>query len=258
MKSGAIAGRSHAFTLIELAMVMLILGVLLAGMAVPLATQVAMRRYEETRRQLEEAKDALMGFAAAHGRLPCPASAASNGAESFAPGGDALNGSCSNFHDGLLPGASLGLAPLDGNGYVRDPWGTPANRIRYAVSGGAVNGVANALTRANGMQSATLAGLGAAPNYLWICTTASGASGSGCGAAANQLTRRAAFVLLALGPNAPVVPATGSDEARNLAGTPVFVSHEISTRPGNEFDDLVTWVPINILITRLVAAGRLP
>jgi hypothetical protein len=219
-----------------------------------------MRRYEETRRQLDEARDALLGFAAAHGRLPCPASASSNGNESFAPGGNALNGNCSNFHDGYLPGASLGLSPLDGNGYVRDPWGTPANRIRYAVFGNgvAINGVANPLTRANGMQSATLAGLGAAPNYLWICTTAAGASNSGCGAAANQLTKRAAFVLLSPGPNASATPAVGSDEARNLAGSPVFVSHEISTAPGNEFDDLLTWVPINLIITRQVSAGRLP
>jgi prepilin-type N-terminal cleavage/methylation domain-containing protein len=259
MKTGAIAGRTQAFTLIELTMVMLILAVLAAGMAIPLGAQVAMRRYEETRRQLDEAKDALTGFAAAHGRLPCPASATSNGMESFAPGGDALNGNCSNFHDGYLPGASLGLAPLDGNGYLRDPWGAPANRIRYAVFGGiAINGVANALTRANGMQSATLAGLGAAPNYLWICTTAAGATGSGCGAASSQLTKRAAFVLISLGPNATGNPVAGSDDSRNLSGTPVFVSHEISTVPGNEFDDLVTWVPINLLITRLVAAGRLP
>ena len=259
MKSTAIARGIRGFTLIELAMVMLILTLLVTGMAVPFTAQLAMRRYEETRRQLDEARDALMGFAAAHGRLPCPASATSNGAESFAPGGDALNGSCSNFHDGFLPGASLGLSPLDANGFVRDPWGTPANRIRYAVFGGVVtNGVSNALTRANGMQSATLAGLGGAPNYLWICASATGTSGSGCGAASNQLTKRAAFVLISPGPNAGGAPAAGPDEARNLGAGPVFVTHEISTVPGNEFDDIVTWVPINLLITRLVAAGRLP
>jgi prepilin-type N-terminal cleavage/methylation domain-containing protein len=259
MDTTAITRGIRGFTLIELVMVMLILTLLVTGMAVPLTTQLVMRRYDDTRRQLDEARDALMGFAAAHGRLPCPASAASNGAESFAPGGDALNGSCSNFHDGFLPGASLGLSPLDANGFVRDPWGTPSNRIRYAVFGGAaVNGVGNPLTRANGMQSATLAGLGSAPNYLWICTSATGATGSGCGAASNQLTKRAAFVLISLGPNAGGIPAAGSDEARNQGNGPAFVSHEISTAPGNEFDDLVTWVPINLLITRLVTAGRLP
>lgn len=250
---------NRGFTLIELMMVMLILTILVTGMAIPLTTQIVMRRYEETRRQLEEAKDALMGFAAAHGRLPCPASSTSNGTESFAAGGNAVNGSCSNFHDGFLPGASLGLSPLDGNGYVRDPWGTPSNRIRYAVFGGVlVNGVANPLTRANGMQSATLTGLGAAANYLWICTTAATATNAGCGTAENQLTKRAAFVLVSTGPNAAAVMAPGPDESRNRGSGPVFVSHEISTVAGNEFDDLVTWVPISLLITRQVASGRLP
>ncbi len=249
---------SHAFTLIEVMMVLLILTVLLTGMAIPLAAQVAMHRYEETRRSLEEAREALLGFASAHGRLPCPAGAASRGQESFAPGGDALNGRCANFHDGYLPAASLGLAPLDSEGFLRDAWMSQSNRIRYAVFAGEANGIAQPLTRVNGMKVATLAGLGAAPGYLWICASGSGVDASGCGGATNQLTKRAAFVLVSLGPNAPLVPVAGSDEAKNLDGDAVFVSHEISTAPGNEFDDYVTWVTINLVVSRLVTAGRLP
>jgi prepilin-type N-terminal cleavage/methylation domain-containing protein len=254
------AKKVPGFTLIELAMVMLVLTLLLTGMAIPLTTQIVARRYEETRRQLDEARDALLGFAAAHGRLPCPASATSNGMESFAAGGTALDGNCSNFHDGYLPGSSLGLSPLDPGGYVRDPWGTPANRIRYAVfgKGVTVNGVANPLTRAGGMQATTLAGLGAAPNYLWICSAAAGAGPSGCGAAKNQLTRRAAFVVFSPGPNASATPAPGSDEALNLSGGPAFVAREVSAVAGSGYDDVVTWVPITLLIARQVSAGRLP
>ena len=83
--------------------------------------------------------------------------------ESFAPGGDTGNGNCSNFYDGFLPGAALGLAPLDSEGFVRDPWIGARGRVRYAVFGGGadVNGVVNPLTRANGVQAATLPGLGA-------------------------------------------------------------------------------------------------
>jgi hypothetical protein len=171
-----------------------------------------------------------------------------------------MNGNCSNFNDGYLPGASLGLAPLDADGYVRDAWGTPSNRIRYAVfgNGGAVGGVANPLTRVNGAQAAGLAALGSAPNYLWICASGLGTTGAGCGAASNQLTRRAAFVLLSLGPNATQAPAPGSDEWRNVDANPVFVSHEVSASPGNEFDDQLTWVPTSLLVSRLLAAGRLP
>jgi prepilin-type N-terminal cleavage/methylation domain-containing protein len=252
--------RSRAFTLIELAIALLVLAVLAGGLAVPLAAQLEQRRHVETRRQLDEAKEALLGFAAAHGRLPCPASATSNGEESFAAGGDATNGSCSNFYDGWLPGAALGLSPLDGEGFVRDAWASRANRIRYAVFGGgsAINAVPNALTRADGLQAATLPALAAASHYLYICASGAGANAAGCGSASNQLTRRAAFVLLSLGANAQSAPRAGSDEARNVAGDPVFVHHEASMAAGAEFDDIVDWVPVHLVVNRLLTAGRLP
>jgi prepilin-type N-terminal cleavage/methylation domain-containing protein len=250
----------EGFTLIEVMVVLVILTVMLSGLALPIAAQLQMRRQEEARRQMDEAKEALLGFAVAHARLPCPASPASNGLESFAPDGDAMNGNCSNFYDGFLPGATLGLAPLDTEGFVRDPWMGEGNRLRYAVfgAGSDVNGVVNALTRANGMQSASLAGLGAAPHFIMICSTGAKAGASSCGPAANQLTFRAAFVLLSLGANGGTLPAPGTDEARNLAGNPVFIHREASNAPGNEFDDLVHWVPVHLVVNRLLVAGRLP
>jgi type II secretory pathway pseudopilin PulG len=240
--------------------VILVLTLLASGIAVPLAAQLQMRRATETQRAMGDAREALLGFAAAHGRLPCPASESSAGEESFAPGGDATNGGCSHFYDGFLPGAALGLSPLDEKGFVRDAWGSPRNRIRYAVfgAGAAVNGIANPLTREGGIREAGLAGLGAASHFLFICSTGATASASGCGPAANQLTRRAAFVLLSLGANAVATPAPGSDEARNLAGAPVFVHREASAAPGNEFDDLVAWTPVHLVVSRLISAGLLP
>ena len=248
-----------AFTLVEMMVVLLVMATLAAGLMIPIAAQVHLRRAEATRQQLDEARDALLGFAVAHGRLPCPATPASRGLESFASGGDAGNGACETFHGGLLPAAALGLSGLDPEGFLRDAWGGPGNRIRYAVFGGlAVNGVMNPLTRAGGLQAATLAGLGAAGHYLYICADGSAASASGCGPAANQLTRRAAFVLLSVGLNAAEAPRPGSDEARNLDGDAVFVSHEMSHVPGREFDDVLQWGAIHLVINRMVLAGRLP
>jgi type II secretory pathway pseudopilin PulG len=252
--------RSAAFTLIELAVAMLVVTILLTGLAVPVAAQLQARRMDEAKRQLDDAREALLGFAAAHGRLPCPASTSSQGDESFGSGGDATNGNCSNFYDGFLPAATLGLSPLDSQGFLRDPWAGPANRVRYAVFGGgtAINGVTNALTRANGMQSATLAGLANAPHFIFICSTGSTASHSGCGPATNQLTFRAAFVLLSLGPNAGTTPPAGSDEARNVSGDPVFVYHEAVSGGNAAFDDVIQWVPVHLVVHRLISAGRLP
>jgi prepilin-type N-terminal cleavage/methylation domain-containing protein len=247
--------RRRGFTLVELAIALAVAAVFAAALAIPLAAQLQLRRADEARRQLDEARDVVLGFAAAHGRLPCPATAASRGEEAFAPGGDAANGTCADFHAGFLPGAALGMSSLDAGGFVRDPWAGDANRVRYAVHSGTVNGIANALTRANGMQQATLAGLGDAAAYLFVCISGDTASPAGCGPAANQLTRRAAFVLLSLGPNAHEAPPPGSDEARNLDGDASFVAHE-ATASG--FDDVVHWCSIHLVIHRLVAAGRLP
>lgn len=254
------SGGSRGFTLLEVLVVVVIVALIAGGLAMPLAAQLNLRRLDETRRQLDEAKEALLAFAAAQGRLPCPASASSRGEESFAPGGDTLNGACSQFHDGFLPAATLGLHPLDAEGFLRDPWGSPRNRVRYAVfgQGAVVNGVANPLTRVNGMQAATLTGLGAANHYLFVCASASGVSASGCGPAVNQLTRRAAFVLLSRGANATVDPPPPSDEARNLDGDAVFVTREHGNAPGNAFDDVLHWVPVHLVASRLLAAGRLP
>lgn len=247
------------FALLEIWVVLVVLAVLISGLALPLAAQVQMRRQEELRRQMEEARDAVMGFAAAQGRLPCPAVDGGGGTEAFAAGADASTGACADFYGGFLPAASLGLAGVDAEGFARDPWGSPRNRLRYAVFGAAsVNAIANPLTRTDGMRQATLAGLGAASHFLFICSSGAEASASGCGPASRQLTRRAAFVIFSLGPTATATPLAGSDEARNLDGDAVFVSREAASAPGHEFDDVLLWVPIHLVAHRLLMAGRLP
>jgi len=260
MASPRFRERPRGFVLLEVWVMLVVITVLLTGLALPLAAQVQMRRQQELARELEEARDAVMGFAAAQGRLPCPAVEASRGLEAFAPGADASTGACADFYGGYLPAATLGLNAVDGEGFARDPWGSPANRIRYAVFGGAsaVNGVVDALTRTDGMRAATLAGLGSAAHFLFICSSGREASGSGCGPATRQLTRRAAFVIFSLGPTATGVPLAGSDEARNLDGDPVFVSREASLNVADAFDDVLLWVPIHLVTHRLIVAGRLP
>lgn len=246
------------FTLLELALALLVLGLLAGSLALPLASRLEARRFEEARRQLEGARDALLAFAAAHGRLPCPATDASRGEERFAPGGGPADGECERFHDGLLPAATLGLSPLDEGGFLRDPWGSEANRVRYAVAGTTVNGTARALTRRNGASQATLPGLAAADRFLVVCSTAEGSGAGGCGSPATQLTRKAVFVVLSPGPNAasPEVPAP--DERRNLEGGPVFVAREPVAGTSRAYDDVLAWAGLPQLAHSLLAAGRLP
>lgn len=234
------------FSLVELAVVLVIIGFLLGGLLLPLSAQMNQGRVSETQKALDEVNQALIGFAIANGRLPCPASPASNGVE--APLG---GGVCTNPYDGFVPAVTLGLTRIDGQGYMIDAWGTQQNRIRYAVS--TANG--SAFTTADGMRTTGMAAL--TPD-LRVCTTATGITATTCGAA-SALTTTAPAVVLSLGRNA-ATGGVGVDEAANLNGDQVFISHTQSEpgAPNGEFDDLLIWVSPSILFNRMVAAGRLP
>src|SRR3989441_3690608 len=65
--------RSKGFSLVELAVALAIIALLIAGALIPLSTQMDVRNVADTRRSMESMRDAIIGFAQANGRLPCPA-----------------------------------------------------------------------------------------------------------------------------------------------------------------------------------------
>lgn len=248
MKTKPLRQTPSGFTLVEMAIVLVIVGLLLGGLLMPLSTQVEQRRISETQKYLDQIKDALLGFAAANGRLPCPATATTNGVESLA------GGICTNPYNGFLPAVTLGLSPVDNNGFAIDAW---SSRIRYAVT----ISNASAFTTANGMRTAGLAAL--TPN-LSVCNSATGITATTCGAAANTLTNNAPVVIYSLGNNAGT-GGTGLDEAANpnpnsANNDQVFISHTPTdaAAPNGEFNDIVTWISPNILYNRMISAGTLP
>jgi prepilin-type N-terminal cleavage/methylation domain-containing protein len=247
--------RSHGygFTLVEMAVVIAVIALLLGSILIPLATQVEERRFGEARRLLDEAREALIGFAVVNGRLPCPASPTSNGQE--APMG---GGICANPHDGFLPAATLGLGPTDQNGYSIDPWG---NRIHYAVTNvGSGGPVFTTLTSTVGINTAFMNGTltGADAPDLQVCSTAVGASGGNCAAGA-AVTTNAPAVLFSMGPNGSS-GSTGPDEVENSNNDRVFVSRPMGAAGSTEgeYDDVLVWLSPHILYNRMVAAGKLP
>jgi len=241
-------------SLVELAIGLLILSLIIGGLLVPLATQVEQSRVSQTQRDLEETREALVGFALANGRLPCPASNASNGVESPVGGG-----ACTNPYNGFVPAVTLGLSQVDAQGYAVDAWGLLQNRVRYAVSPGS----GNAFTTAGQMR---LIGMSALGPDLQVCATGSGATVTACAAGAT-LANNAVAVVYSVGPNAASGGGTSIDEAQNPNPHPtssnndrVFVSR-VRSNPGAagaEFDDLVTWLSPNVLYARMVSAGQLP
>lgn len=244
-----VRAQQTGFSLVEMAIVLMIVSLLLAALVPTLSSQMEQKNRNETRKKLDEVKEALIGYAVTNGRLPCPASSTSNGAESFAAGGTAANGNCSNFYDGFVPAATLGISGLDNKGYVLDGWDFP---IHYAVT----TANSNAYTMTNGMSTnfSTLS-----PNLL-VCSTAS-ATNSSCSVANTSLTSSPGVpvVIYSTGANGGT-SGTSADEAENPNPNPasktdrIFVSHESTPT----FDDLVVWISPNILLNRLVTAGKLP
>jgi hypothetical protein len=197
----------------------------------------------------------LLGFAAANGYFPCPADATSNGQEALGTNHGA--GSCP-LYNGYLPAALLGFKPSDAQGYGVDAWDSQVNRLRYAVSDQTIGGISNVFTRANGMRNVPMASLAATP-LLYICQSGNGAAASDCGTAVT-LVSNAAVVLWSVGPNG-ATGGTSAHEAQNPnpnggSADRVFVSRTLSNVPGNEFDDIVTWIPVTSLVSRMILAGQ--
>lgn len=252
------ADQQSGYSLVELAVVMLIVALLIGGLLLPLSAQQEVRNRAETERTLAEIQAALVGYAIVAGRLPRPATSATNGAETATPcTTDAL---CTGF----IPWSTLGITKTDG-------WG---KLIRYSVTpayaGGAtgttlisLTSVANrtVITRDSTGRTSYLAGngscLAASPfTCTDACTTA-----DQCAAAVVFSHGKERFGTMDGGTANQVSSATSLDEIANDTGSTQFFSRTLNDNTGTsggEFDDLMTWIPTYTIVNRLVAAGKLP
>ncbi|MDR2788161.1 MAG: type II secretion system GspH family protein [Candidatus Accumulibacter sp.] len=230
---------NKGFTLAELAIVLVIVAALIGGMTVPLSAQIDRRNYNGTRRQLDEIRESLIGFAVAHGRLPRPATSLTDGLEN--PAGCAGESDCTGF----IPWSTLGVKKTDA-------WN---KMIRYSVARAYAN-AAFTLAVSGGKKVRTRDSAGAL-SYLV-------GSDSACGS-----SPCAPAVIFSFGKNnwgstsdgAAIADdsATNADEDANATATETFFAREPSNVPtGGEFDDILVWIPPYLLFNRMIAAGRLP
>nr|AMK59314.1 hypothetical protein METUNv1_02406 [uncultured bacterium UPO50] len=230
----------RGFTLIELAIVMFIVALLLGGMLLPLSAQQDIRQRQDTEKTLNDIRDALIGFAVVNGRLPRPATSATDGSEAAAACAD--DAACTGF----IPWATLGSGKLDG-------WG---KLIRYSVTPAYANAPIT---------------LSTVPNRTVQTRDAVGVSYLVGGASCTTPSQCAPAVLFSQGKNrwgtsdTGVALADGSatnvDEDANQNGPTAYFSRtpsENTAVTGGEFDDQVIWLSANVLFNRLVTAGKLP
>jgi prepilin-type N-terminal cleavage/methylation domain-containing protein len=235
-------GKQSGFSLVELALVLVIVTLALGGVLVPLNAQIEYKQWRDTEQSLQLVHDALLGFAVRNGRLPCPASATSNGMESPVNGGV-----CTNPYDGYVPAVSLGLSPLDMQGYMLDAWG---NRLRYAVA----KSSGSAFTTSDGIKNA---GLSTLQSELQVCAGIAGTTSSSCGSAtalSSSGVNAPPAVIFSFGKYAAVRSA---DESAEQDSNAIFVNHPLTTSvaSADAYDDVVIWLSPNVLYGQMVNAG---
>lgn len=252
MKRDTIVGLSHTrgFSLIEMAVVMMIMGLLLSGLFQAMGQSTENTRRTDTTSLLNQVEEALYGYAQAYGRLPCPGIDTSAGVESVA---NAATGQCNQAH-GFVPHVTLGLqSQPTANGLLVDPWGWP---VRYSVATLA-NGGNRVFTSVAGLRAQFASATPLTPD---VATLLCISDAPACAGVVQANTVPA--LVFSMGANAATfTSAEETENAGGLLGTHAvpndneFVS---TTYQGDNYDDILVWLSPNILFSRLVAAGRLP
>ena len=199
-------------------------------------------RQQRTLATLAQAREALLGFAAANGRLPRPAASALDGRERA---DDCANDAqCSGF----LPWVALGVAGSDA-------WG---KLLRYSVT--------------PEMTRAPIVSFSAVANRVVLTRDGRGEFAFVAGQALCDVSAQCLPVVLfsqgkehhgtAASGVAQINTARGNiDEAANDSASRSFISRpatDLAALPGGAFDDMLMWITLPTLYQRMRAARNLP
>ena len=278
------------FTLVEIAIVLLIVTILLGYTVALFPKQQELKQYREVEREMDEIIAAIVGFAQVNGRLPCPSSPDTAGIED-----DGGTPPC-DFFGGFVPVNTLGISgKLNGDSLLLDPWGNP---YRYYVSDsdfppGVGNGVFDFVEagemRAVGLVDSDLDDYIDLDGQFLICDAAGGSTDDLC-TGANEVFGNASgaggpyagapFVIVSHGKDWNEGVAAGADQDENLGtlsttaqGTAgptatVYLLKDVSagettfvkrlTGYADDFDDIIKWVSPSVLFSKMIEAGQLP
>lgn len=220
------------FSLVEMAIVLAIVALLMAGMLPMLSGQIEQGRRTETRKILEEIQQAIVGYAIINGKLPCPTTTTNPSNASYG----LADTSCTNpAAEGYLPWKTLGVAETDAWGTPRtntgDPW---LGYWRYRVEPAFASGVAFALTT---------------PSNTTLDLQVRDSADKRLTNTGNMSTPIA--IVFSTGPNL-------TPDGHNSSYEQITDAKYQSDTPYAGFDDITIWISRPLLFNRMVAAGKLP
>lgn len=230
--------KSLGFSLVELAIVLVIVGFILSFLLSPLTTQREISSRLQTQNLLNEADEALIGYAVVNGYLPCPdTKTIPDGVENRK-----ANGACVK-DDGILPWNTLGVERVDAwehyFGYHVDA--TFSNSVNLFKISDATGASGIKITGDNGV---ALVSTSSRPVAVILSY---GANGYG------------AISTIQATPANKMSAPTGVDEKENVDADSDFINHPPSAKgSANEFDDMLTWISPKVLVNRMIMAQRLP
>jgi len=233
--------QSKGFTLTELAIVMVIMALLIGGMMLPLSAQQDIRNNTETTRQLEDIREALIGYAVINGQLPCPAKSTLDGNEAR----NAVTKACDKRY-GQLPWVTLALKSADSWGHLFIYSVSPEFSDKKITLVPDISKTDITVKTRNA--AGTLENISNI-NDIPVVVLSTGKNGY------------LSWTLDQVAQNADSAAANPDEDTNaSSADGKTFISRT-PTGPDaatGEFDDLVTWVSPNVLFNRMVAAGKLP
>ena len=210
------------FSLVEMAIVLAIVALLLGGLLPTISSQIEQQRRSEVRKQMDEIQQALIGYAIVNGRLPCPAK------PTIATGSANAGVADCTLTTGVIPWATLGTSETEA-------WG---RRFTYTASSSFITSTFTLTSTGTLTVKNAAAGINIASNIPAVFVSH---GANGFGAYTSQGTQ--------------LTVSSDPDEADNSNGGTTFVSHDFVQ---NGFDDLVVWISPNVLMNRMVTAGKLP
>ncbi len=235
-RGNAIAVTPAGFSLVELAIVLLILGLLTGGGLTVWQVQAERAQRQQQAEQLEAIREALYGYAVSARHLPCPdTDYPPDGRENRDP-----DGAC-RAAEGALPGAELGIGRADA-------WGRP---LRYRVTPDFARQTDTGVV-AFGLDD---------DGDVRVVDAAGDALATAAPAAVISFGVQGGAVWRADGPDCPGLAEGFSTRAsRNCdASSATFVDAGYREDGGDgAFKHQLTWLSGPVLKARMIAAGWLP